>query len=423
MQPPIVSELGNSFTFHWVEQHIWIRVERVYQHRRGEISGEITIRSTMTEPSSLLHHSMVANLLGIRSRSPIAKDCHEKYPLIDQVQWLSLIETTLEHVITKAREGDPPEYIVDVELVDEDEYLHYPLLHEGHITVLFGLGGTLKSTLSAYLANQVALGTNGNGANVCILDWESSKSDWAKRLKEVAIGMGDVNPAPNITYRRMFQPIADDIESVYRIGAERDIGFWILDSAMWACGGRPEEAEYAMTMFRAIRSLGGTTLIIAHQNGEETTKRPYGNVMWVNAPRSVVQARKSELTVQDNKAVVGLVQRKVNYGHPFKPMGFEATFFKQDDHKHTDGDYVSIASANPLDDEDLAGSANLTQRISHALSRGRMTKKTLYEQLSIASDKEKSASTIIDRMTRANKLERFGEEYALAAGTYSRTQE
>ena len=423
MQPPIVSELGNSFTFHWVEQNIWIRVERVYQHRRGEISAEVTIRSTMTAPAPLLHHSMLSNLLGIRSRTPIAKDCNTKYPLIDEAQWLSLIEATFENVITKAREGEPPEYLVDVELPDEDEYLHYPLLHEGHITVLFGLGGTLKSTLSAYLANQVALGTHGKGENVCILDWESSRLDWSRRLKEVAVGMGDVNPAPNITYRRMSQPIADDIESVYRIGAERNIGFWILDSAMWACGGRPEEAEYAMTMFRAIRSLGGTTLIIAHQNADENTKRPYGNVMWVNAPRSVVQARKSELTVQENKAVVGLTQRKVNYGSSFRPIGFEATYYKQDEHRHTDGDYVSIASANPLDDDDLAVNAGLTQRINHLLARGRMSKPDIFEALSIQPSKEKSASTIIDRMARENKLERLGNDYGLPAGTFNRTHE
>jgi hypothetical protein len=145
--------------------------------------------------------------------------------------------------------------------------------------------------------------------------------------------------------------------------------------------------------------------------------------MWVNAPRSVVQARKSELTVQENKAVVGLTQRKVNYGSSFAPIGFEATYFKQDSHRHTDGDYISIASANPLDDADLAVNAGLTQRITHLLARGRMSKPDIFEALGIQPSKEKSASTIIDRMARENKLERLDSDYGLPAGTFARGQE
>jgi hypothetical protein len=419
MSVPKIQSLGNNYTFEWEQEQVWARVERVYQHTRGEVSAEVMFRATVTDPSSLLHHSMCSNLLGVRSRTPIAKDCAMKDPRMDEAAWLGMVEMCFEYVVTASRVGEPAELLVDVAIDLTDDYLLYPLLYQGHITVLFGLGGTLKSTITAWLANRVALGVSGDAQNVCILDWESTAQAWARRLREVAIGMGDPEPAPNITYRRMTQPIADDIEAVYRIGSERNIGFWIIDSGMWACGGRPEEAEHAMRMFRAIRALGGTCLIIAHQNSDENTKRPYGNVMWVNAPRSVVQVQKSQLTIADNQVVVGLTQRKVNYGKQFKPLGYEATFTQANEFGYTDGDAVAIQPTNPLDDEELAMNVGLTQRVQHALRRGRKSKAELAELLDIDGSKLKSLYSTVDRMARSGSLERVGNnEYALPTGTF-----
>ena len=396
------------------------RVERVYQHTRGDVSAEITFHTTLTDPPSMLQHQMVSNLLGPKVRSSLAKDCNERYPNLDTNQWQAIVETCFEYVVTRSREGEPPVLLVDVELDEEDDFLLYPLLIKDQMTVLFGKGGSLKSSLTAWLVHRVALGLDGDGENVAILDWESTSVDWARKLRAIAAGYGESEPAPNVTYRRMHMPIADDIEAVYRLGTSRNIGLWVVDSGMWACGGRPEEAERAMMMFRALRSLGGAVLIIAHQNNDDDTKRPYGNVMWVNAPRSVIQVQRGQYTVDENEVVVGLTQRKVNYGRPFPPMGFSAMFHQQDDHRYTPGDSVRIAASNPLDEADLAQNVSMPQRIIHILRAGRKTKDEIIDLLQAGPGKEKVVISTIDRMARGGRLQRLnGNAFGLPDGTFS----
>lgn len=419
MSIPDVDELGNTFVFSWHDEKVVAKVERVYQHTRGDVSAEVTFRTTIIDPPALLNHVMCSNLLGPRARSTLAKECHSRYESIDEKQWLSLIETCFEHVVSRSREGEPPEYIVDVVMEQDQDYLLHPLLHRNMITVIFGLGGSLKSTLAAWLIHRVAYGIDADPQNVAILDWESSKQDWSRKMREVAKGLGDDEPAPNVTYRRMHIPIADDIESLYNMGVARNIGLWVIDSGMWACGGNPEKAEDVMAMFRAMRSLGGTILIIAHQNNDENTKRPYGNVMWVNAPRSCVQMQKGQYTINDNEVVVGMTQRKVNYGRPFPPLAYKATFDEQSEYGYTVGDAIRINSTNPLDEADLAENVALPQRIRYVLQRGSMRKDEIIAQLDITPSKEKSVSSTIDRMIRGHKLQRLADgKVGLPDGTF-----
>lgn len=420
MSRPKVTSLGTAFTFTWDEERIIAKVERIYQHSRGDVSAEITFLTTLHDPPAMLHHSRCSNLLGTRLRNDIAKDCADKFPALSKDGWLGLVETCLETVVSRSRQGEPVELILDVKMEQTSDFLLYPLLHRDDINILFGLGGSLKSTLSAWIAMKVALGMDGDAENVGILDWESTSHAWARRLREVATGLNEQDPAPNIIYRRMHQPLADDVESVYRIGTEHSVGLWILDSAMWACGGRPEEAEYAMALFRAVRSLRGTVLMIAHQNNDESTKRPYGNVMWVNAPRSVIQVQRSNTTVEDNQVVVGLTQRKVNYGKRFAPMAYRATFHQSSDEFYTEGDKVDISHANIMDEEDLAEGQSWVLRITHLLRNGRMAKTDIPAELKANSTQVKTVLTTIDRLVRTGRLERLADGMiGLAAGSFA----
>src|SRR3990167_1330206 len=189
MSRPKVTELGTAFTFTWEPEKVIGRVDRVYQHSRGDVSAEITFRTTMHDPPALLHHSRCSNLLGTRSRKEIAKDCGEKYPALSTDDWLGLVETCFEHVVTRSREGEPTELIIDVPMSQTSDFLLHPLLHRNDINVLFGLGGSLKSTLSAWLSVRVAMGLGSDEANVAILDWESTSQSWARRIREVSTGL------------------------------------------------------------------------------------------------------------------------------------------------------------------------------------------------------------------------------------------
>lgn len=136
MSRPKVSELGNSFTFTWETEKVIARVERVYQHTRGDVSAELTFQTTIVDPPALLQHQMVSNLLGPKVRSSLAKDCQQRFPQLDEKQWAELVETCFEYVVTRSREGEPAELLIDVHLDDTDDFLLYPLLIKDHITVL-----------------------------------------------------------------------------------------------------------------------------------------------------------------------------------------------------------------------------------------------------------------------------------------------
>jgi hypothetical protein len=134
---------------------------------------------------------------------------------------------------------------------------------------------------------------------------------------------------PELHYRRMAQPIADDVGRIRRFVAQENIKLIIVDSLGLACGGEPESAEVALRMYGALRQLNCTILGIHHISASQTEqrgkRRPFGSVYHVNIPRSTWEVRSTPDT-ETNSMRVGLYHRKSNNGRLWKETGYEFRF-------------------------------------------------------------------------------------------------
>jgi KaiC/GvpD/RAD55 family RecA-like ATPase len=332
-----------------------MRLDRARRHSSGMISAEITVTAGK-EPLAKdghLHHSALSNLLGPRIRSETVKALSER---ISDAPWDAMLEVALEYVIRNLREGEPIIPLLDVPVAQQRRWRLSPILHEGHPTILFGYGGSLKSYLSHYWAIRIALGEDAEPGNVLVLDWESTQEAWAERQAMLCCAMGIELP-PNLYYRRCTESLANDADELQKAVGEAQAEVVIVDSAAYACGDEPEKAGPTMDFFRALRKLNCTSLIIAHQNSDSKSQKPFGSIFWENSARSTIQVRRSE-EEESSEVTVGLYNRKVNYGRKFAPFAIKASFHEFTEEHYTNGDFVALTSADIKQVPELSGTNN-----------------------------------------------------------------
>ena len=202
-----------------------------------------------------------------------------------------------------------------------EESLSYriaPLLVENQPTLIYGLGGKGKSLLSQYLACLVSEGypvgsLQPEPGPVLICDYETDQDTVARSLAMIHKGL-DIEDGSSIFYRRMGQPLVNEIESIQSQVLEHGIQMVIVDSAGPAVGGGAECAEGAIKYFSALRNLNTTTLTISHKAKNADTG-PFGSVFWTNVSRNVYRLQSES----ENTLHLGLFNEKSNFrkGSPF----------------------------------------------------------------------------------------------------------
>jgi hypothetical protein len=414
---PDVTHNANIYLFTWKEEMVKGRFDHVRQHRDGRVAGELTFWPTGPGITGHIHHSKMTDLLGTNIKKTVVADLSKH---IATMNWATMLETMCEYVLKDVRQGSPLKLLADVVPSEANEWRLHPILHEDMCTVMFGLGGSLKTFLATMCAVRVALGHDAEPGNVLILDWESSEDDWFKRVSMVVNGLGVAEPT-NIFYRRCVAPLADDLEEIQAMGMENDINLYIIDSGLWACGGEAEKSEPTMEFFRAQRSLGGTTLVIAHQNSDDNTKKPYGNVMWVNSPRSTIQVIKAQDTPFGTPAEIGLYQRKVNFGIGFQPIGIKATFDVAKNQRWSSEDAVTFGKADVHESPDLAKGLPLNQKILHELNSGRKTVVELTDTIEGADGA--SIRRDLNRLKVKGLAVKMGDQWGRPDGTFTNGSE
>jgi hypothetical protein len=300
------------------------------------------------------------------------------------------------------------DYYYDISVPGYENYLANGMWHHN----------SLKSYLSCMCAIRVALGIDAEPGNVLVLDWESNEINWRRRLSMVSQGMGVAEPT-NVWHRYCAQPLTNEIEAIQRIGMDNEIDFYILDSAAYACGGEPEKADPTMEFFRAIRALHRTALVIAHQRDDDKSTRPFGSVYWRDSPRSTIQVRKDEEHIVSHNGVVdveiALYNRKVNNGRPFKPFGYRVSFFQHTEDHYTPGDWVEFTRADVSTNPQIASGFSVADRISGILRHGRIRVSTIATELDIP---ENVIRATLSRMQKQKLVEKLGDDWGLAAGTF-----
>ena len=330
---PEIAALNNGYVVTWPEHNLAIRVSRLTVHKDGHVTAFIKISLKDKENSFTLLPFAQFNLSAPRTRSELANSMTEKKA---DIPWREAIDYLCREIQEKAWTGEPGETleIMQTDTVEPPSYLLEPIIMRGVPSVVFGDKGVHKTTLSLAFGilislpwpdNPLELTTNGRGAKVAMLDWESDSRLTRFTLQRLCQGMG--LEYFNIYYKRCKVPLADDIDQISAFLDGKEVDTMIIDSLGAACGGDLFKPEQALRFFEAFRSLNRTGLIIAQNaKGEEGKKTIFGSTYFQYYSRNIFELKKSSDALDRDETKVALFHTEGNYSGKYDPIGFHLYF-------------------------------------------------------------------------------------------------
>ena len=253
MNRPLVERVGDGFQFTWAAEGIEASLDRLREDRSG-LSAEIVVNSNVTGKEGLLHMGRL-NLLAASTRASTAKQLGARLKGPD---WHGMLEQLCFIAVQHYREGRPLVDLSQEPLPERPRWLHWPYVEDGQErddapgpSVFYGDGDSGKSLLALRVALGVALGAPrgpGQGsapsAKVLYLDWETSRATHTERLHALCAGLRIERLAmPPLYYLRMDASLPQSADAIRRRIVQAGIGFVVIDSAGFAGGGAPEEAD------------------------------------------------------------------------------------------------------------------------------------------------------------------------------------
>ena len=322
-ETPAIRRIGMGYRGLWPRQGVHISLNGL-RVDRGDPSGILSIRCDGRE----LVGAARMNLTSMESRRRLAKDLEGGDQGVSG--WRAILEDFCRTVVRLEIEPDASRQLTGERIRPANEWLVEPLLPFGVPSILFGPGGAMKSTLATALALAVATGypllewSPRNGP-VLVLDWESDEADWNDRAGQVARGF-EIEFPKTIRHRRCDRTLASMTEIIAAETSALGVMLLIVDSVGLAAGVGHEggdAAETAMRLFKSLRHIGCTSLLIDHVTGDSQDKpgsRPYGSVYKTNLARSTYEVRRERHPGRDGTQVM-LRHAKVNRGRQRETMG------------------------------------------------------------------------------------------------------
>jgi len=301
---------------------------------RGELHGELAVVCGLPGTRSRDGHIHQArfNLTSTQARGTVAKVLARRSGAGD-VDWEDLLEDLCRRVLAAEREGEPVQKVGALPVPVRETYRLDPLLPERQVSILYGDGGTGKSTLAAAMAVSIQTGAvvvegwAPRKAPVLYLDWEAGAASINRRVRGVAVGahIPHVVTIDHMDCRRR-GPLHHFAEDVARLVDREGYGLVVVDSVGMASGTSGEGGdanETAVRLFAAFGYLGTTVLAIDHVNksdAEQTnrTTRPYGSIYKGLLARALYELRRSK--TPDGASVVGLYNTKANDADLLAPI-------------------------------------------------------------------------------------------------------
>lgn len=293
---PAISRVGMGYRGVWHKLGIVATLRRM-RYDRGDPSGLLQIVSG----TAIVHGPERLNLAASSTRSRLATELARR---TDYPGWEQILDTFCRHVLLLEEQGQPAQWLSEWRGNTAEEYLLDPFLPLRKPTILYGPGGSMKSTLATACALAVAtgyplLGWTPRVGRVAVLDWETDFADWAQRATELCKGLGLTFPAEMISYRSATTTLSRMVEGVAAWVSEIEASMLVVDSVMAASGTTHEggdSAETATNLFAALRQIGTTSLLVDHVRGEDAgdgkeSSRPYGSVVKENSARSTWELR------------------------------------------------------------------------------------------------------------------------------------
>lgn len=386
---PEIKQTSGLYSLWWTDCGIHMEVSHVYSHKDGRTQAEILVTHNNGTGSKYLNRTQM-NLLSSITRKKFAKEMEERK---EGIPWEEMIERMAFDVLALDRAGEPIIEISTSNEIEEPKHLIWPMVPERQPTIIYGPGSAGKSLFCLVLAMEALmpgslpkLGLRGaKAAPVLYLDWETDETEITYRTQCIQAGM-NLPPEIYFQYRRCALPLADDLEQVQRVILDKGIGLVICDSLGPACGGDLNQAEPAIRFYGALRQLGVTSLITAHEAKDEISagKGPYGNVYFLNLARSVWRIKKAQQPGKDNYQVV-LKHTKVNSGKLQMPLGYDIYF---------DKGIISVSRIDAAKIPDLADIITVRLRIVSAL------KTKMYSAVELAAIVGTSPGEVSKELTR-----------------------
>lgn len=321
------------------------------------------------------------------------------------------IEAISSHLSSK----DNSSWIEDG-IVEDQPYLFNPWLRDNAAHILFGMGSSGKSYISLRIALSLITGVPfldrrpEKKVKVLYIDYEASKADLRTRLYRLMASRELHDKAEaiieKIRYARVFQPLKDIRDSIYKIIKREEIGFVIIDSVVPACGGEPERADIAGGYFNTLSSLEIPTLSIAHETKTENHSYPFGSIFFHNLSRMTWNIQAEHDDMDSRITEVGLFHRKSNDGPLHKPIAIKIF--------HGDG-FTDIGHGDiNIWKEDWT----LSDRICDILSEGMKSKNMIEEELpDVPKNSVKVSLARLVKKGTVTLLGGKGGEYKLAKRT------
>lgn len=391
---PVVSRRGNSVIFQWPPTPLKVVLNRFHDSSQ-KTEAEITVMAITPEGTHLITSAKI-NLQALSTRKKFAQDLAERYG----ADWVPKIEQVCVMGLRVHREGEPF-HALEPTVSTHVPFLINPILYKDHQTLWYAPGGSCKSYLALYLALLAAHGTEGSGvASLQVpplyLDWELNKETVGGRLTALQTGHPELsNYVPY--YRHCELPLYQEADLIAEYVGTHGIQLVIVDSVALACGGDLASPESAIKLQRALRTIGCSSLVLAHvakNTTEGQVSTAYGSVFFRELARNVWEAQRADGA---NPARVALHHRKNNFG-PLKPaLGFELSF-----ENHS----VHVQSCDPELEPEFLEKLPIASRIRNLLEDGVM--RTSQE---VADELEANLRTVKNSLSQGegNKWMKVGD--------------
>lgn len=377
MSAPEVHKNKDHTLLNWKQEQLRIIVRRLRTHKDGRIMGEITITSDAPDFDNNHHlHWSEFNFSSITMRRDLARYLEEQYK---DFRWKPILEQLCMEITHLARRGEEVKRISTAGDILPIEYLIDPIIPLRQPTVIFGDGGVGKSTLSLVLYITALLPWTDNPLGLItrdeastqglILDWEADENTVKRQLQCLERGLGLT--ALGVNYLPCSYAFADDLERIQKAISQVGTEFIIIDSLAAAVGGDLNASEPATRFYNALRGLGVTSLIIAHNPKGDGKKSIYGSGIFEHRARSVWECKGSQRP-GENELYVKLVHRKTNISGLHKELGFKFIF---------GDDSIEVERQDTKDIAELRGNIKAQTRILGYLKEGPATAKDISNML------------------------------------------
>jgi hypothetical protein len=342
---------------------------------RGELVGELVVACGLAG-ARVVDDGVLSvgsfNFSSPRTRHEHAKRLNERARTNGKFDWHGALEELCQRVITAERIGTAAILLRNLPrpAADVDHDVDGFRIPRAHPTILFGDGGTNKSLLALYVGGRLS----ERGLRVAMVDWELDAAQHRLRL-EALFGAGAM---PAVQYVRCDKPLIYEVDRLQRITQRDTLDFLLYDSAGYACAGKPEDAEQALSYFRAVRQIGAGSLHVAHINkSDNAEQKPFGSSFWHNSARSTWFVKLASTSPDGTVNTIGLFHRKANLGPRHPALAFTVTY--GDD--RTRIERVDIGTI-----DELVESLPLWQRVEKLLRAGPQTLAALAEALDAPVD-------------------------------------